>query len=78
MRYASINPANNRLLKSFPFASHSQILDTINRSSAAFRKYKETSLQSRIEMVSKFSVSMESKKDQLAELVSLEMGRPMS
>lgn len=55
-----MNPVNNRLIRSFPFASQQDILKTIARSADAFHKYKHTSIESRIEKVNEFSKVLES------------------
>ncbi len=71
MRYASINPVNNQVVKRFGFTSRNEILKAIGRSSTAFERFKRTSLEERISRVNTFANSLEKRTDQLVGTVCM-------
>lgn len=78
MKYATITPVSNTLIKSFAFTSKDEILSKIARSASAFAKYKQTSIEERQALMYKVADVMEKRKEEAAKTVSLEMGKPVA
>jgi succinate-semialdehyde dehydrogenase/glutarate-semialdehyde dehydrogenase len=77
MAIASINPATGQLLKSFEPLSDSQIDERLERAAAAFYKYRNVPFAERARMMTRAAEILESEKDPLARLMTLEMGKPL-
>lgn len=78
MKYATVSPVSNTLLKSFPFTSKDEILKQIARSASAFAKYKLTSLDERVATMNRVADVIEERKEEAAKTISLEMGKPIT
>ena len=73
MKYATINPTNNQLLKEFPFDK----FPDLNSSQEAFKIWKKLSIEERGEQLQKVAVLLEKNKKRYAGLITLEMGKPL-
>ncbi len=78
MKYASVNPATNQLLRSFPFATKDALLGSITRSASAFHLYKRTSLLERQQKMESLATAIEANKAKIAETITTEMGKPIA
>lgn len=47
MEFATINPATNKLVKSFPFEIKGEILEKINKTHAGFLAWRKLSVKER-------------------------------
>ena len=70
MRYASINPVNNKLLRSFPTTSRADILSTIERSERAFERFSRLALSERVEQMLDLSKLIEARQRRVAEVIT--------
>jgi succinate-semialdehyde dehydrogenase/glutarate-semialdehyde dehydrogenase len=77
MAIASVNPATGQLLKSFEPLSDSQIDERLERAAAAFYKYRNVPFAERARMMTRAAEILESEKEPLARLMTLEMGKPV-
>jgi succinate-semialdehyde dehydrogenase/glutarate-semialdehyde dehydrogenase len=77
MAIASISPATGQLLKSFEPLSDSQIDERLERAAAAFYKYRNVPFAERARMMTRAAEILESEKEPLARLMTLEMGKPV-
>ena len=77
MAIASINPATGQLLKTFEPLSDSQIDQRLERASAAFYKYRKVPFRERARMMTRAAEILESEKEPLARIMTLEMGKPV-
>jgi succinate-semialdehyde dehydrogenase/glutarate-semialdehyde dehydrogenase len=75
MPIASINPATGELLQSFEPLSDSQIETKLQRASDTFRKFRNLGFAQRAAMMSKAGDILESDKEALGRLMTLEMGK---
>jgi succinate-semialdehyde dehydrogenase/glutarate-semialdehyde dehydrogenase len=76
--FQTINPFNNKLIKKYDFDSIEQIQTKIKNSNLIFQKWKSTSLENRLIKMKNLSITLESKKIELANLITLEMGKPIN
>jgi succinate-semialdehyde dehydrogenase/glutarate-semialdehyde dehydrogenase len=77
MAIASINPATGELLKTFEPLSDSQIEQRLQRAAAAFYKYRTVPFAERARMMTRAAEILESEKESLARIMTLEMGKPL-
>src|ERR1043165_3998551 len=73
MKYATVNPVTNQLIKEFPFAS----FPDLDVSQTAFKVWKKLSVEERGQQLKKVASVIEKNKKQYAELITLEMGKPV-
>ena len=77
MAIASINPATGELLKSFEPLTDSQLETKLQLASTAFAIHRKTSFAYRAERMLKAAEILESEKEVLGRLMTLEMGKPI-
>ncbi|GAC1433852.1 MAG: NAD-dependent succinate-semialdehyde dehydrogenase [Terriglobales bacterium] len=77
MAIASINPATGELLKSFEPLSDSQLEEKLQRAASAFLEHKKTSFTERAQMMKKAAEILETEKQELGRLMTLEMGKTL-
>lgn len=73
MKYASIYPVNNQLLKEFPFDDYPDL----NVSIHAFNSWRKLTIEERGKQLKRVAELMEKKKRMFAELITMEMGKPL-
>lgn len=73
MKYATVNPCNNELLKEFPFSSYPDI----EVSTKAFHQWRKLSVEERGKQLKKVALLLEKNKAAYARLITLEMGKPL-
>lgn len=76
MAIASVNPATGELLKSFEPLTESQIEEKIQKAVAAFAEYRLLPFSRRAQWMNKAAEILESEKEALGRLMTLEMGKP--
>lgn len=76
MPYQTINPANNKLIKSWPDHSDSQIEQALATANALYHSdWSKGDIQPRLQVLKKLADSIDSRVDELAEAASIEMGK---
>lgn len=78
MKLKSYNPANNELLGQIESTSIFKIKEIVNNSRIAFEYWGFLTLEERISYIKKLYNNIKSKKDELARLITNEMGMPIS
>ncbi len=73
MNYASISPFNNQVLKEFEFSPYPDLSLSHN----AFTVWKKLTVEERGIQLRKVAVLLEQNKKKYAELITLEMGKPL-
>lgn len=73
MRYASINPYNNQLLKEFDFSP----LPDLKVSEAAFAHWSSLPVQERCRQLAQVAMLLDKNKQHYARLITTEMGKPL-
>ena len=72
---ASINPATGATLRTFEPLTESQIEDRLRRAAAAYQSYRRTSFADRARWLNAAAEILESEKDRLGRVLTLEMGK---
>ena len=74
MKYATINPVNNQTIKQFDFDAFPNLDVSVN----AFNQWRKLSVNERGVYLQKVADVLEKGKKKYAELITLEMGKPLS
>ena len=76
--YATISPSTGTVVREFPVASESDVESALEASSLAFSKWSQVTLKQRTESLRAISRAFQDRKDEIAELIGLEMGKVFS
>jgi len=74
---ASINPATGATWRTFQPLTESQIEDRLRRAAAAYQTYRSTSFAGRARWLNTAAEILESEKERLGRVMTLEMGKPI-
>lgn len=76
MPYQTINPASNKLIKSWPDHSDSQIEQALATADALYHSdWSKGPIQPRVQVLKKMADLIDGRVDELAEAASVEMGK---
>lgn len=75
MSIQTVNPYTNKVVKSFDEMTDKTVDTLIEKSTKAFKEWKETSLAERAKLLHKVAKLMRDKKESLAKIITLEMGK---
>lgn len=78
MSLISINPTNGKLIKSYKEDSEQQVFAKIEKTHAAWLKWKDTSFSDRAKLLKNASKVLLQRKLELATLMAKEMGKPIA
>lgn len=78
MAFSTINPTNGAKIKDYEELSTQDISLAIDKTYEAFRNWKQTDFSFRQELMSKAADILESRSKELADLMALEMGKPIN
>jgi succinate-semialdehyde dehydrogenase/glutarate-semialdehyde dehydrogenase len=73
MKYVTINPVNNQLVKEFPLDAYPDLIISMD----AFNVWRKYTVEERGKQLKRVSELLEKNKKKFAELVTLEMGKPI-
>jgi succinate-semialdehyde dehydrogenase/glutarate-semialdehyde dehydrogenase len=77
MAIATINPATGQTIKNFDALTNAQVDQKIQRATEAFPSFRKLSFAERGRMMMRTAEILESEKDSLAHLMTLEMGKTL-
>lgn len=77
MSILSINPVNGEVIKTYQEDAVEIIEQKINQAHKAWLTYRQTGFNSRAKLLLELSKLLTQRKDQLAKLMALEMGKPL-
>jgi succinate-semialdehyde dehydrogenase/glutarate-semialdehyde dehydrogenase len=77
MKITSVNPATGESIKSYQEFTPEQTLVAINRANEAWGKWRMTSFAHRAELMKQAGEILRRRKDDLARLMAIEMGKPL-
>ncbi len=77
MAIASVNPATGEVLKTFAALSDEELAAKLDLAAETFRIYRQTSFAYRAERMMRAAEILESEKESLGRLMTLEMGKPI-
>ena len=72
-----VNPANNQIIKEIDTTDPQKVSDIVKKSEVAQKKWAKTSLEKREEMFLNIQKKLEEKEEELADLLTEEMGKPL-
>src|SRR5688572_3864188 len=78
MALRSVNPASGELIREYPEADDRALRNLLLESSCAFAGWRTTSFALRAEKMRAAADRLEARKDELARLMALEMGKPLA
>src|SRR5215470_7258120 len=77
MAIATINPATGEVVKKFEPLSDSELEEKIQRAAETFSKYRRVPFAERARMMTRAAEILETEKDALGRVMTLEMGKPL-
>jgi succinate-semialdehyde dehydrogenase / glutarate-semialdehyde dehydrogenase len=77
MAIASVNPATGEVLKTFASLSKDELTAKLDLAAATFKTYRRTTYAYRAERMLRAAGILESEKESLGRMMSLEMGKPI-
>ena len=72
------NPATGEVLETFDHATDQEILAAVDGAHEAFLSWRDTPIEERAKLVTRVAELFEERKDELAEIIATEMGKPVS
>ncbi len=78
MKFLSINPANNQLLKRFPTLSKAQLAEVLKKAEFGFAINRTSSIKNRARRMHTMAALLRENQIPLAKLMSMEMGKPIT
>ena len=77
-QYRVQNPATGEVVETFEAATDEQIEQLLTTADAAYREWREQSIQDRAAVVRRVAQLFEERKEELARIIAQEMGKPLS
>lgn len=77
MSIKSINPINGKVIRSYKEDTEKQITQKIEKAAIAWEKWRKTSYAKRAQLLKQTATVLKKEKQKLAELMALEMGKPL-
>lgn len=77
-KYRVQNPATGEVLETFEDATDAQIEEALTSADAVYREWRERSVQERAAVVKRVAELFEERKDELARLIAVEMGKSIA
>lgn len=78
MTIQSINPATGEVIKSYTLHTPSEVSEKIDAAHNAWLSWKDSSFEARSRLLNKMAEVLISRKNELAKLMALEMGKPVA
>ena len=76
--YKSINPATGETLREFPAAGDEEISASLKKAQTAYDSWRQTAVPERTAVLLRVAELYRDRRDELAGIISLEMGKPVS
>jgi succinate-semialdehyde dehydrogenase/glutarate-semialdehyde dehydrogenase/succinyl-CoA reductase len=77
MKFQSINPITEEVLEEFEISDKKTVSKTVKEAKIAFNDWKKSDISEREKIIRKFSDILKKNKNEVAELISKEMGKPI-
>ncbi|WP_293694719.1 aldehyde dehydrogenase family protein [uncultured Agrococcus sp.] len=75
--YRVVNPYTGETVKEYPTATDEQIRESVARADAAYEPWASRPLSERVEILQKAAKAFIDRKQELAEIIQIEMGKPL-
>lgn len=76
--YQTVNPATGEKGREFPNLNEAEVADVLTRSQSGYEAWCHTTLEERAEMLATTAALYEKRADELARIISTEMGKPIT
>ncbi len=76
MAYETINPANEEKIKTFDSLGDEEMKKAIEKADSVFREWRQTTFSDRTKLLKKTGELLRQRKEKLARMMTLEMGKP--
>lgn len=76
--FRTVDPSSNRMIAEFPAVDDNQITEAVNSSLHAYSKWSTYSTQERVDVLHQVAKIYRERSQELAELITLEMGKPVA
>lgn len=76
--YRVEDPTTGKVIEQFPTFTDAEATDAVERAHQAYLSWRETPIEERAKIVTRVAELFEERKQELAEIISLEMGKPVS
>lgn len=76
--FHTINPATEEKIAEYTYATESEISEQVDKTFESWKKWRLTDYPQRAEVLAELSKLLESEKNSLADLITTEMGKPLS
>ncbi|MFH5210276.1 NAD-dependent succinate-semialdehyde dehydrogenase [Antrihabitans spumae] len=76
--YQTVNPATGEKGREFPNLNEAEVADVLTRSQSGYEAWRHTTLEERAEMLATTAALYEKRADELARIISTEMGKPIT
>lgn len=74
----SRNPTTGDILASYPMQNASELEQALSTSAAAFKKWRKSSMASRVTVLRQLSHQLREREPELTRMITLEMGKPVA
>ncbi|MFI4944458.1 MAG: aldehyde dehydrogenase family protein, partial [Burkholderiales bacterium] len=74
----SINPTDGSLVREYPETRDAEVAAILSEASAAFESWRRSSFDARAQVVRRAAALLRERRDALARLMALEMGKPVA
>ncbi|MFH8136005.1 aldehyde dehydrogenase family protein [Pantoea osteomyelitidis] len=74
----SRNPTSGEILARYPMQSADELEQTLIRSAQGFNQWRATPVKQRLQVLSQLAAQLRQRQDELARMVTLEMGKPIA
>ncbi len=78
MPYVSLNPANNKVLKTYTSWDSHRLADALGQAAHAQQAWRRVRFDERAESMQRVAEALQERRDELAALITLEMGKPIA
>jgi len=78
MSLQSINPSDGSLIREYPEATDAELARALSEAASAFEAWRRTSFDARAAVLRRAAVLLRERRDALARLMALEMGKPVT
>ncbi|AMM31187.1 Succinate-semialdehyde dehydrogenase [Sinomonas atrocyanea] len=76
--YRVLNPATGEVVETFPTATDADVESALASAQSAFESWRETPIEARAKVVSRIAELFTERADELAAIITEEMGKPLS
>jgi succinate-semialdehyde dehydrogenase / glutarate-semialdehyde dehydrogenase len=78
MKLQSISPHDQSIVGEIEVSTKEEVIDAVESAKKAFTQWSRTSIQERVEYIKKYRTKLDEHKEEIANLITLEMGKPIT